>query len=95
MVAFTKRQPLPIIREFVMPTIQRFSNCKISIYANDHIPPHFHIEGRGFRLIVEIEGLSIRAGSARYAAKAAEALGWAALNIALLKAEWARINRRD
>jgi hypothetical protein len=32
-----------------MPTIRRFANCKISIYADDHLPPHFHIEGRGFK----------------------------------------------
>ncbi len=77
-----------------MPTIRRFANSKISIYANDHIPPHFHIEGRGFRLIVEIDTLAIRIGNKRHASKAVEALEWAALNIALLKTEWTRINRR-
>ena len=75
-----------------MPTIQRFANCKIAVYADDHIPPHFHIEGRGFRAIVEIETMKVRAGDVR---KAAEAMEWAAANVDLLRAEWARLNRRD
>jgi hypothetical protein len=75
-----------------MPTIRRFANCKIAIYADDHIPPHFHIEGRGFRAIVEIETMAVRAGDVR---KAAEAMEWAASNIELLRAEWTRLNRRD
>jgi hypothetical protein len=54
-----------------MPTIHRFANCKISIYADDHMPPHFHIEGRGFRAVVEIETMVVRAGNVR---KATEAL---------------------
>jgi hypothetical protein len=75
-----------------MPTIRRFANCKIAIYADDHLPPHFHIEGRGFRALVEIETLEVRAGDIR---GAAEALEWAASNRELLRAEWHRIVRRD
>jgi hypothetical protein len=53
-----------------MPTVQRFATCKIAVYADDHMPPHFHIEGRGFRVIVEIETLAVRAGSTRRAGQA-------------------------
>ena len=74
-----------------MPTIRRFANCKLSIYADDHMPPHFHIEGRGFRVLVEIETMTVRAGDAR---KAHEALTWPRQNIELLRLEWARLNRR-
>lgn len=74
-----------------MPTIRRFANCKIAIYADDHLPPHFHIEGRNFRAVVEIETLSIRAGDVR---RAAEAMQWASSNIDVLRAEWARFNQR-
>jgi len=74
-----------------MPTIRRFANCKITMYADDHLPPHFHIEGRDFRAVVEIETLSIRAGEVR---RAAEAMEWAASNIDVLRAEWARLNQR-
>ncbi len=78
-----------------MPTIHRFAGCKISIYANDHMPPHFHIEGRGFRVVIEIETMAVRIGNTRHLAKAAEAMKWAALNIEFLKTEWARINLRS
>jgi hypothetical protein len=74
-----------------MPTIYRFANCKISIYAGDHVPPHFHIEGRGFRALVEIETMTVRAGDVR---KAVAAMAWARANTALLRAEWLRLNRR-
>jgi hypothetical protein len=72
-----------------MPTIQRFANCKIAIYAEDHLPPHFHIEGRGFRAIVEIEGFAVRTGNTR---RAREAMAWARDNVELLRAEWRRLN---
>lgn len=75
-----------------MPTIRRFGNCKIAIYADDHLPPHFHIEGRGFRVVVEIETMAVLAGNSR---KAAEAMEWAASNKDLLRAEWTRLDRRD
>jgi hypothetical protein len=74
-----------------MPTIQRFATCKIAIYADDHMPPHFHIEGRGFRAVVEIETLGVRAGSVR---RGAQAMNWARDHVGLLRAEWLRLNRR-
>ncbi|HXO00500.1 MAG TPA: DUF4160 domain-containing protein [Stellaceae bacterium] len=74
-----------------MPTVQRFATCKIAVYADDHMPPHFHIEGRGFRVIVEIETLAVRAGSTR---RAGQAMAWARDNIELLRDEWLRLNRR-
>jgi hypothetical protein len=67
-----------------VPTIRRFANCKIAIYADDHMPPHFHIEGRGFRAIVEIETMGVRAGETR---RVAEAMQWARANALLLRAE--------
>lgn len=73
-----------------MPTIRRFATCKIAIYADDHLPPHFQVEGRGFRAVVAIETMEIRAGSAR---KATEALAWAAENQDLLMAAWLRLNQ--
>lgn len=41
-----------------MPTVRRFDNCRVSIYADDHLL-HFHSEGRGFRVIVEIEAMVV------------------------------------
>jgi hypothetical protein len=62
-----------------------------SIYANDHLPAHFHIEGRSFRAIVEIETMVVRAGDVH---RAREALTWAETNIELLRSKWLRLNRR-
>ena len=59
-----------LLQRVEMTTIRRFTNCKIAIYADDHSPPHFHIEGRGFRAVIEIETLRVRAGDVRKAAVA-------------------------
>ncbi|MGH7060274.1 MAG: DUF4160 domain-containing protein [Stellaceae bacterium] len=75
----------------MVPTIRRFASCKISIYADDHLPAHFHIEGRGFRAVVAIETMTVRAGNLR---RAADAMEWAEQNIGMLLAEWLRLNRR-
>lgn len=74
-----------------MPTIRRFAACKIAIYADDHMPPHFHIEGRGFRAIVEIRTMVVRAGNVR---DSPDAMEWALASVDLLHTEWARLNRR-
>ncbi len=74
-----------------MPTIRRFANCKIAIYADDHMPPHFHIEGRAFRAVIEIDVLRVRAGNTRHVP---EVLAWAEENLDLLRHEWHRLNRR-
>jgi len=74
-----------------VPTIRRFAACKIAIYADDHLPLHFHIEGRGFRAVVEIKTMTVRAGEVR---RAREALVWARENSEILRAGWVRLNRR-
>jgi hypothetical protein len=55
------------------------------------MPAHFHIEGRGFLAIVEIETMVVRAGDVR---RSREALTWAGMNIELFRSEWLRLNRR-
>jgi len=55
------------------------------------MPPHFHIEGRGFRAIVEIDTMTVRAGQMT---RAADAMAWARDNIEVLRDEWARLNRK-
>jgi hypothetical protein len=74
-----------------VPTIRRFAACKIAVYADDHLPPHFHIEGRGFRAVIEIETMRVRTGAVR---RAQEAMAWARENREILRAEWARLNRK-
>jgi hypothetical protein len=74
-----------------MATIQRFANCEIAIYVDGHMPPRFHIEGRGFRVLVEIDTVKVRAGDIH---KASQAMAWAAENQTFLRAEWVRLNQR-
>jgi len=84
-----KAATIAFLHWVAVPTIRRFAACKIAIYADDHMPPHFHIEGRGFRAIVEIETMIVRVGETR---RATDAMTWARENIQLLRAEWARLN---
>lgn len=35
-----------------MPTLHRFGSVTVRMYADDHHPPHFHIVGRDFQVLV-------------------------------------------
>jgi hypothetical protein len=74
-----------------MPTIQRFDNWRITIHADDHMPPPFHIAGRAFRAGVKIDPLRVRAGRTR---RVPEVLVWVSDNLDLLRHEWHSLNRR-
>lgn len=74
-----------------MATVRRFGSFKIAIYPDDHAPPHFHVEGKGFKVVVDIRTLRVIKGDAR---KAGEAMDWARTRTALLLTEWNRLNRR-
>ena len=77
-----------------MPTIQRFSNCKIRMYAADHLPPHFHVcfsDGR--EVLVEICSLKPLQVNRRVRARELEsALAWASDNQDVLEAKWRELN---
>jgi hypothetical protein len=49
------------------------------MYADDHRPPHFHLVGADFQVLVRISDLAVIAGEARLA-QIAEALAWAELD---------------
>ena len=68
------------------------SNCKIYIYPGDHNPPHFHLRGPDSRGVT----LQVIAGKASKK-DLAEAREWARKkeNLALLVAEWRRLNERE
>ena len=74
-----------------MPTLHRIGPFKVQVFADDHLPPHFHITGSDFELVVAISGLSILKGR-RYRREVGEVLDWAASNIELLWNEWTRLN---
>lgn len=65
----------------------------IRVYANDHLPPHFHAVHPDFEALIEIETLVILRGSLSVQATKA-VMAWAAENRAVIAAEWNRINPR-
>ncbi|MBN8605602.1 MAG: DUF4160 domain-containing protein [Caulobacterales bacterium] len=73
-----------------MPRLIRFSSTEIAMYFADHNPPHFHVLGRDGAAQVTIEDLEIIAMSGRLDLR--EALAWAALNKALLRAKWMELS---
>lgn len=75
-----------------MPTVARFSNCRVSMYAADHNPPHFHVRmSDGREALVGIATLEVIRGDLRKA-DLAEPLAWAAQNTALLVDKWTELN---
>ena len=65
----------------------------IRVYANDHLPQHFHVKHPDFEALVEIETLAFYAGAipARYQR---QVWAWIRANRAVIRAEWNRINPR-
>ena len=40
-----------------MPEISLFYGIRVTMYYDDHNPPHFHAEYNGHKAIVEIDGV--------------------------------------
>ena len=76
-----------------MPTLRRFGAVTLRMYADDHRPPHVHIVGPDFEVLVRLADLAIIAGTAR-PSQIAEAMAWAAANGAALTAKWVGLNER-
>lgn len=76
-----------------MPTLQRFGAVNLRMYADDHRPPHFHIVGPDFQVLVRISDLAVIAGEAR-PAQIAVAVAWAAERREALALKWAELNER-
>lgn len=75
-----------------MPTLARLSQSTITMYAADHLPPHFHVRLHdGREALVEIATLTVLRGSAAKR-ELAEALQWAAANQGLLQTRWKELN---
>lgn len=77
---------LPLL---LMPEVTRFFGMVITMYYNDHNPPHFHVRYGQQRALITIESLSLIQGELR-----ARALGlvveWAALHQTELMENWER-----
>lgn len=76
-----------------MGKVHQFGKVIITVYANDHLPPHFHVITPDAQALVEIATLSILAGSLPSKVEKG-ALAWAAANLDVIRAEWNRINPR-
>lgn len=76
-----------------MPTLQRFGAASVRMYADDHRPPHFHIVGPDFQVLVRISDLAAIDGEAR-PGQIAEAMSWARANREALALKWAELNER-
>jgi hypothetical protein len=77
-----------------MPTLQRFGPVSIRMYADDHRPPHFHIVGPDFQVVVRIADLTVIAGTARRR-QIAKALAWAAQHREMLALKWVELVERE
>lgn len=74
-----------------MPTVGRVGRFKIQVFADDHMPPHFHIIGHDIEALVSLRDFTILRGGS-YRRELSEALAWARDNIELLWNEWSRLN---
>jgi hypothetical protein len=76
-----------------MPEVSPFLGIIITIYYNDHPPPHFHVRYNQQKALIDIESLSILEGklSPRILGLVIE---WAAIHKAELLENWklARLN---
>jgi hypothetical protein len=77
-----------------MTTLHRDRNWKITMYVNDHGPPHFHVRTPDGRAIISIQSLSVMEGKLP---KTTLALvhDWAAAHASLLNATWDALHKRD
>ena len=70
-----------------MPTLARFANFEIDMYFEDHNPPHVHVVGREFEMLVAIRDGTILAGAAPARARRT-AMRWIAGNRDALLRKW-------
>ena len=65
-----------------MPEICRFLGIVISMYFNEHNPPHFHVRYNDYRAVMDIRTLNVLDG--QFPAK-----------VRGLVEEWAELNRQE
>jgi len=74
-----------------MPTIKDFGGYKITLYGEDHNPPHVHVIGPDFQAKVRIADAAVFAGSIPSRHRR-EALAWIAVNREKLMAKWKELS---
>lgn len=76
-----------------MATLHSDGKVSVRVYANDHLPPHFHVTTPDREALVLIEDLSIHRGEID-AATRRRVWPWIEANRDAIAAEWNRINPR-
>jgi len=76
-----------------MGKLHQIGKLIIRVYANDHLPPHFHAIAPDFEALIEIETLTILRGHLSPPATKA-VMTWATRSRTEIVAEWNRINPR-
>lgn len=75
-----------------MPELSRFLGIIITMYYNDHAPPHFHAKYGDFEVMVGIEDGVIEGQFPRRALQ--HVLEWYALHVDELRENWALAEAR-
>lgn len=74
-----------------MTTLQRFDDCRVLMYLDDHPPPHVHVKLRDGRdCTVGLDDFEVKGRIAGREIRAA--LAWIESNRAFLLNEWLRNN---
>ena len=76
-----------ILLDIGMPTLIRFAGSEIAMYFEDHHPPHVHVVGPDFEMLVAIRDGSVLASELPARARRI-ALRWIAGNRSMLLAKW-------
>jgi len=76
-----------------MGRLHSFGKIIIRVYANDHLPPHFHVVAPDYEALVEIATLALLAGEIPGKDRP-KVMDWAKANIETIRNEWNRINPR-
>jgi hypothetical protein len=75
-----------------MATLIRLQMSRLTMYAGDHNPPHFHVlASDGCEALIDLASLRVIDGTVRPAVLK-EALAWASQNVALLATKWKELN---
>lgn len=74
-----------------MPTLVKLGRVQIRMFADDHLPPHFHVSTPDGEALVLIEGLQLSRGRLRKQ-DFEVATDWARNNMRLLRDRWDELN---
>jgi hypothetical protein len=77
-----------------MPRLSAFFGIVVSMYYEDHLPPHFHAVYGGERAAIRIDTLEVLRGSLPRRALAL-VVEWAILHRTELAADWERARRLE